>query len=148
MNQDSLATQYATFRIGNLFFGIDVHQVQEVIRLQELTAVPLAPTTIQGLINLRGQIITAIDLRKRLSLESRPLGEEPMTIVVRLQEETVSFLVDTIGDVIDVDQGQFEHTPESIVPAIRDLTDGVFKLQDSLMLVLSADRAADIRGIL
>ena len=79
----STEQQFCTFFLDGLFFGVEVHKVQEVIRYQGMTAVPLAPAVIGGLINLRGQIVTAIDLRKRLALRPRAGGEQPMNVVVR-----------------------------------------------------------------
>ena len=92
--------QFSTFLVNGLFFGVDVRHVQEVIRYQEMTRVPLAPAMVQGLINLRGQIVTAIDLRRRLELAPRPADQLPMNVVVRTDDGAVSLLVDEIGDVV------------------------------------------------
>src|SRR5262245_34218637 len=100
--------QFCTFHVENLFLGIDVQKVQEVIRYQEMTRVPLAGMAISGLINLRGQIVTAIDLRMRLGLPARAAGERPMNVVVRDGESAVSLLVDNIGDVLEVNDEEFE----------------------------------------
>ena|SRR5579859_1275825 len=94
--------QYSTFSVGTLFFGIEVLKVQEVLRYLEMTSVPLAPDVIQGLINLRGQIVTAVDMRRRLGLDKRAAGETPMNMVVRSDDGPVSLLVDEIGDVLEV----------------------------------------------
>src|SRR4051794_39425221 len=96
------ASQFCTFYLDGSFFGVEVQHVQEVIRYQELTRVPLASPVIRGLINLRGQIVTAIDLRRRLGLADRPAGVLPMNVVVRSEEGAVSLLVDEIGDVQEV----------------------------------------------
>ena len=85
--------QFCTFFLDGQYFGIDVLKVQEIIRFQEMTRVPLAPPTIQGLINLRGQIVTAIDMRRRLALRPRPEGQVPMNVVIRSEEGAVSLLV-------------------------------------------------------
>src|SRR5215813_3657652 len=94
--------QFCTFHVGNLFLGIEVQQVQEVIRYLEMTRVPLAADAVMGLINLRGQIVTAIDLRRRLQIAPRPFDEQPMNVVVRDGENAVSLLVDRIGDVLEL----------------------------------------------
>ncbi|MFL6156645.1 MAG: chemotaxis protein CheW, partial [Marmoricola sp.] len=96
----SQGSQYCTFWVDGLFFGVSVTVVQEVLRYQPLTAVPSAPEAIQGLINLRGQIVTAVDLRCRLGLPQRPDDALPMNVIVRSRGEVVSLLVDDIGDVI------------------------------------------------
>lgn len=141
---DLAAGQFATFLVADLFFGVDVLRVQEVLRFQSMTRVPLAPEVIEGLINLRGQIVTAIDLRRRLHLPPRVSGEAPMNLVIRTDEGAVSLLVDEIGDVLDVEAAAFEPPPENLDPAARDLIRGVYKLKDRLLLVLDTDRTADL----
>ena len=137
--------EYATFFVDGLFFGIDVLQVQEVLRYQEMTQVPLAPAVIEGLINLRGQIVTAVDMRRRLKLRERAEGQTPMNTVVRTKDGTaVSLLVDEIGDVVEVDAETFEATPDNVDPAARDLLQGVYKLKDRLLLVLDTEKVIDI----
>jgi purine-binding chemotaxis protein CheW len=137
--------EYATFFVDGLFFGIDVLQVQEVLRYQEMTKVPLAPGVIEGLINLRGQIVTAVDMRRRLKLKSRPDDQTPMNTVVRTKEgAAVSLLVDEIGDVVEVDSETFESVPDNVDPAARDLLQGVYKLKDRLLLILDTDKTIDI----
>jgi purine-binding chemotaxis protein CheW len=128
--------EYCTFRLDRLTFGIEVHQVQEVIRPQTLTGVPRSNVVVAGLINLRGQIVTAIDLRKRLELPPRPEGEEAMNVVVRTPEGGVSFLVDEIGDVVHVDESTFETPPDTVQGIARELITGAYKLEDRLLLIL------------
>ena len=134
--------QFATFYIDKMLFGIDVHRVQEIIRYQEMTKVPLAPETIRGLINLRGQIITAVDLRTRLGL---PEGKNlPMNVVVHADDGIVSLLVDKIGDVLEVNETQFEKTPETLMGTVKELIGGVYKLQGQLLLVLDQEKAVQV----
>jgi purine-binding chemotaxis protein CheW len=118
--------------------------VQEVLRYQQMTPVPQAPRVIEGLINLRGQIVTAIDMRKQLGLPMRPEDKSPMNIVVRTSDGAMSLLVDEIGDVLDVDPGAWERTPESLAPTAKELIRGVYKLNGRLLLVLDAERIAEI----
>ncbi len=137
--------EFATFFVDGLFFGIDVLQVQEVLRYQEMTQVPLAPDVIEGLINLRGQIVTAVDMRRRLKLMPRAEGQTPMNTVVRTKEgAAVSLLVDEIGDVVEVDSETFERTPDNVAAAARDLLQGVYKLKDRLLLILDTEKTIDI----
>ncbi len=136
--------QFATFFVGDLFFGVDVLRVQEVLRFQQMTRVPLAPEVIEGLINLRGQIVTAIDMRRRLGLPPRLGGHNPMNMVVRTDDGPVSLLVDEIGDVLDVDAAAFERPPENLEPAARELIRGVYKLKDRLLLVLDTERTVEL----
>jgi purine-binding chemotaxis protein CheW len=135
----STERQYCTFLLGELFLGIEVLQVQEVIRPQPVTRVPLGPKSIRGLINLRGQIVTAIELRERLGLPPRDADRAAMNVVVRTDEGAVSLLVDEIGDVIEVDDSQHEDLPETLLPEARTLVRGVYQLPTQLMLVLDLD---------
>ena len=136
--------QFSTFWVADLFFGVEVLRVQEVLRFQQMTAIPQAPDVIEGLINLRGQIVVAIDMRKRLALNPRTVEQSPMNMVVRTEDGAVSLLVDEIGDVLDVDSAAYEPPPPNLEPAARQLIRGVYKLKDRLMLVLDAERAVEI----
>lgn len=141
---DGTSGQFSTFFVADLFFGVDVLRVQEVLRFQPMTRVPLAPEIVEGLINLRGQLVTAIDMRRRLHLPLRAPGEAPMNMVIRTEEGAVSLLVDEIGDVLDVDAAAFERPPENLDPAAQELIRGVYKLKDRLLLVLEPDRTVDL----
>jgi len=132
--------QYCTFHLDNLFFGVEVQKVQEVIRYQEMTRVPLASKVVRGLINLRGQIVTAIDLRCRLELNPRPAGHLPMNVVVRTDDGPMSLLVDEIGDVIEVGDDVFETAPETLRGRARQLVEGAYKLDERLLLTLNIDQ--------
>ena len=138
--------QYATFFVSDPFFGIEVLNVQEVLRYQEMTRVPRADNVIEGLINLRGQIVTAFDMRSRLQLGERQTGETPMNVVVRTEDGAVSLLVDEIGDVIEVSEENFERPPETITELARETLEGVYKLDDRLLLVLSTDRVLQLNS--
>lgn len=131
--------QFCSFFLDGLFFGVEVDKVQEVIRFQETTPVPLAPEVIGGLINLRGQIVTALDLRRRLQLHDRPEGQHPMNVVVRTDDGVVSLLVDEIGDVVDVESDEFEPPPDTLDSGAREAIRGAFKLKDRLMLLLDTE---------
>lgn len=135
--------QFCTFYLDGFLFGIEVEKVQEVIRHQEMTPVPLAPKLIGGLINLRGQIVTAIDLRLRLGLPERKAEDLPMNVVARSEDGAVSLLVDEIGDVLEVQEQQFEDVPQTMRQA-RDLIRGVYKLPDRLLLVLDTAQAVSV----
>jgi purine-binding chemotaxis protein CheW len=136
--------QYSTFFVADLFFGVDVLHVQEVLRFQQMTHVPQAPEVVEGLINLRGQIVTAIDMRRRLGLPPRAGDQTPMNMVVRTADGAVSLLVDEIGDVLDVEAATYERPPDNLDPGARELIRGVYKLKDRLLLVLDAERTVDL----
>ncbi len=139
-----LPLQFSTFYVGNLFFGIEVLKVQEVLRYQEMTQVPLALKVIEGLINLRGQIVTAVDMRRRLALPPRQPDTTPMNMVIRCDEGAVSLLVDEIGDVLEVPKDSFESVPDNVPGDFRELIQGVYKLDGRLLLALNADRVLQI----
>ncbi|HEV7865280.1 MAG TPA: chemotaxis protein CheW [Acidimicrobiia bacterium] len=138
--------QFCTFYVDGLCFGIGVREVQEVIRYQEMTRVPLAASVVRGLINLRGQIVTAIDLRRRLELADRADADEtlPMNLVVRTDDGVVSLLVDEIGEVVEVDEDSFERPPPTLEGVARELVRGVYKREGSLLLVLDTARAVSV----
>ena len=140
--------QFSTFLLEDLFFGVEVVKVQEVIRFQEMTMVPLAPPMIEGLINLRGQIVTAIDLRRRLDLPPRPAGQLPMNVVVRSEDGAVSLLVDEIGDVVEVREEDYERPPETLKGVARDLVQGVYKLKEKLLLILDTEKTVNLNPTL
>jgi purine-binding chemotaxis protein CheW len=133
--------QFSTFFLDGLYFGVEVLKVQELIRHQEMTRVPLAPRIVQGLINLRGQIVTAVDLRRRFNMPERAADRTPMNVVVRTDDGAVSLLVDEIGDVVEVQEDQFEPAPETIKGSATDLVTGVYKTQNRLLLVLDVEQA-------
>lgn len=131
------AMQFCTFVIGEWLFGVDILHVQEIIRVQAATRIPLAPDVVHGLINLRGQIVTALDLRRRLGLPPRESGaKQPINVVVRLDDSAASLLVDEIRDMVEVDEAACEAPPETVHGPSRDLITGVCKLDKRLLLVL------------
>jgi purine-binding chemotaxis protein CheW len=135
--------QFCTFYLDKLMFGVQLEKVQEVLRYLELTEIPLAPRVISGLINLRGQIVTCIDLRRRLELADRPEETSPMNVVIRSAEGAVSLLVDDIGDVVEVTEESFERPPETLQGKVRELILGVYKLEKQLMHVLDTGKACE-----
>ncbi len=132
--------QFATFHVGELFFGIEAIRVQEVIRHQEMTPIPLAPPAIRGLINLRGQIVTAVDTRRMLALPSIASDRRPMNIIIKAEDGAVSLLVDEIGDVLEVPLNSFASVPDNVPASQRDLVAGVYKLKGQLMLALDTEQ--------
>lgn len=135
-----MGRQFATFTVDGARYGIDVLRVQEALRTQVRTTVPLAPHGIAGLVNLRGQVVMLLDLRTRLGLEPLAADAEPMMIVVVVDGEPISLLVDEIGDVIDVEDDQFETPPDTLPASLRDIILGAYKLELGLLLALDVDR--------
>jgi len=140
--------QLCTFLLDGYLFGVPVPQVQEVIRFHPMTPVPLAPPAVEGLINLRGQIVLAIDLRRRLSLRKRPEHDLPVNVVVRTPDGAVSLLVDEIGDVIEVEQSTFETPPETLRGSVRSMILGVHKLERKLLHLLDTQKICKVQDAL
>jgi purine-binding chemotaxis protein CheW len=140
----SSTRQVCTFMLDDLLFGVDVTSVREVIRAQPMTRVPLAPPAVRGLINLRGQIVTAVDMRERLGLPARGAEFDAMNVVVNGGDGAISLLVDEIGDVLELNEGDAEPTPENLSSTIRELVEGVYKLDAGLLLLFDANRLSEI----
>jgi purine-binding chemotaxis protein CheW len=136
--------QYSTFYLDGHYFGLDVRKVQEVVRFQEMTRVPLAPLEVRGLLNLRGQIVTTIDLRRRLELAERPPEQPPVNVVVHTDDGAVSLLVDDVGDVLEVSERTFEPPPETLQGPARALIRGACKLPERLLLILDGDQLVSL----
>lgn len=139
--------QFCTFHLDRCLFGVEVHKVQEVIRDQDMTPVPLAPDVVSGLINLRGQIVTAIDLRRRLGHSNRTDARKPMNVVLRTEEGAVSLLVDDIGDVVEVEDSALERPPENLRGVARELITHVIKMPTGLLLLLDTEKALEIPAV-
>lgn len=140
------ALQVCTFYLDKQMYGVDVQSVQEVIRYQEMTDVPLAPDSVVGLINLRGQIVIAIDMRRRLGLPSRQDGDLPMNVVVHGEDGALSLLVDQIGDVQEIDIENLESPPETLQGNSRQMIRGAYKMKDRLLLILDTELAMNINA--
>ncbi len=133
---------YCTFLLDGALYGIEVRRVREVVRIDEVRPLPLAAPAVRGLVNLRGDILAAIDLRRCLGLAERPPAETPTHVITTTAGGLVSFLVDEIGDIVDVDPDACAPPPGTLDPVGRELIRGVYQLADRLLLVLDADRAA------
>jgi purine-binding chemotaxis protein CheW len=140
----SEVTQYCTFTLEGQLYGVEVKHVQEVIRPQMTTKVPLARSVVEGLINLRGQIVTAIDLRRRIGLS--PCNRNAMNIVVRQGDETFSLLVDEIGEVLDLSIGAYEPAPSTMKGPAKEIVRGTYKLERRLLMVLDLDRVFEVQA--
>jgi purine-binding chemotaxis protein CheW len=142
MNERSgVVVQYCTFSVESLNFAVEVERVREVLRFTYVTRVPLAPAIVGGLMNLRGDIVTAIDMRARLALPPRDAAAVAMSVVLRRTSGAVSLLVDRIGDVIEVAGDSVLGVPHTIPSSVRELTRGIIPWQRELLLLLDTTRA-------
>jgi purine-binding chemotaxis protein CheW len=142
----SAKRQLCSFRLDSQLFGIPVELVQEVLRTQVVTAVPLAPRSVAGLVNLRGHVVTVVDLRARIGLGRRSADGAGVHVIVRSSDGPVGLLVDEIGDVIDLDEDTFEAPPETLQGEARTLIGGAYKLKGRLLLALDLDRTLSSVG--
>lgn len=147
MIDPSQRLQLCTFRLGDLYLGIDVREVQEVVSHPEMTAVPHADYSVRGLINLRGQIATTVDLRRRFGMADKEDQGMPIHVVVRPAGEWISLLVDQIGDVVDVDPKDYEPPPETVESGSRDLILGAYKLANELLLIIDIAAATQLPSL-
>jgi purine-binding chemotaxis protein CheW len=138
--------QYCTLRVADLLLGIEVGEIQEIIRDTSFMPVPMAHPAIRGLINLRGQIVTAIDLRRRAGLATNDDGADYMTMVLGTAEEPLALVVDSVGDVVEVAPDTFESPPDTLRGEARRMIDGAYKLERELLLVLNLRVVLDLRG--
>lgn len=136
--------QLATFRLDGQLYGVDVSRVQEALRLQSPTPVPHSSPAVAGLVNLRGQVVLLIDLRARLGREPFAADAEPMMMVVKLDGEPVSLLVDQVGEVLEVDGDTVKPSPPTLDPALREVVQGVYALDGDLLLHLDVTLAAQV----
>jgi purine-binding chemotaxis protein CheW len=137
-------TQYATAMIGGQLFGLPISRVQDVFMPERLTRVPLAPDDVAGVLNLRGRIVTAIDMRARLGLPKNADGKPPMAMGVDLRGESYGLLIDSIGEVLTLPDDGREVNPVNLDPRMAKMSDGVHRLDGQLMVVLDVDRVLEI----
>ena len=137
--------QYCTFLLERLLFGVQVDRVQEVLRPQPITRVPMAPAGASGLLNLRGQIVTAIDLRSRLDLPRAEDEDALMNVVIRTGvDSVVSLQVDSIDEIVTVNESTFERAPDTLDRNVRQLITGAYKLDNTLLLCLDVDKVVGL----
>jgi len=139
---------FVTMTIADQLFGIPVLQVQDVLGHQRITRIPLAPPEVAGSLNLRGRIVTAIDVRLRLGLPPRPKDNKAvMSIVVDLRGELYSLMVDNVGEVLSLSNDDFERNPATLDPRWREVSTGIYRLNNTLMVVLEVSRLLNFANL-
>lgn len=139
--------QFCSFYLNSDLFGIDVLRVQEVMRQTAATPVALAPQVVTGLMNLRGSIVSCIDLRLRFGMPPAPSGTESVQVITHTDDGLVSFLVDRIGDVLEPTHAAFEPPPGSMRPEKRMLIDGIYKLDGCLLTIINVNEVVKLDEI-
>ena len=135
--------EFVTFTIAGQLFGIPVLQIQDVLSSYQITPVPLAPPEITGSLNLRGRVVTAMDLRLRLGLSARAKEAESMSIVAENEGELYSLMVDSVGEVLALSQSEYERNPPTLDAKFRTFSDGIYRLDKQLLVVLDVNRLLD-----
>ena len=138
--------EFVTMTIDDQWFGIPVSSVQDVLGTQNIARIPLAPPDVAGSLNLRGRIVTAIDPRVRLGLPARGKDESVMSVVVEHGGELYSLLIDQVGEVLNLPADRYEHNPASLDGRWRDISAGVYRLDDRLLVVLDVDRLLEFEN--
>ena len=139
-------TEYVTLTIGDHMFGLPICRVQDVFVPDRLTRVPLAPPEVAGILNLRGRVVTAIDMRTRLDLGARPPDSPVMAIGIEHRAESYGLLVDSVGEVMPLANSACEAKPANLEAGLSRVAAGIFRLEGQLMVVLDVDRVLDIRN--
>jgi purine-binding chemotaxis protein CheW len=137
-------TEYVTVMIGGQLFGLPISRVQDVFMPERLTRVPLAPPEIAGVLNLRGRIVTAVDMRRRLGLPPRSDGRASMAVGIELRGESYGLLIDNVGEVLKLGDESREHNPVNLDPGLARVSAGVHRLDGQLMVILDVDRVLDM----
>jgi purine-binding chemotaxis protein CheW len=137
---------YVTMSIGGQLFGIPVLKVQDVLGTQTITRVPLAPVEVAGSLNLRGRIVTAIDVRPRLGMPKKEDGKPPMSVVVEHEGELYSLLVDSVGEVLSLNMKDYQRNPPTLNARLREFSDGIYRLNGALLVVLSVGSLLNFGG--
>lgn len=128
--------EFVTVNLADQLLGIPVLAVHDVLRSQNITPIPLSNDSIAGVLNLRGRIVTAIDLRRHLGFDERGEDESYMCVVIEHNDEPYSFLIDSVGEVISVDAADFDKNPVTMDERIRAVSSGIFRLKGKLLVVL------------
>jgi purine-binding chemotaxis protein CheW len=146
MQDDTVFTEFVTFVVAGQMFGLPIARVQDVFKPSRITRVPLADAEIAGVLNLRGRIVTAIDMRRRLDAGSRDERAPAMAIGIEARGESFGLLVDTVGEVLKLSDVEREPNPINLGGRLAALSDGVYRLEGQLLVVLDVDRVLDLRG--
>jgi purine-binding chemotaxis protein CheW len=139
------ASDFVTMTIADQLFGIPVLAVQDVLGPQRITRIPLAPREVAGALNLRGRIVTAIDVRSRLNLAARTSDSQGMSVVVDHKGELYSLIVDAVGEVMSLPAEAYERNPSTLDPRWREVSAGIYRLQGKLLVVLEVSRLLTMR---
>lgn len=140
-----ISADYVTMYVAGQLFGVPVLEVYDVFSPMKLAHVPMAPPEVAGVLNLRGRIVTAIDLRQRLNFETRRPTDPIMAVVIEHHGEAYSLLVDSVGEVLSLGESAYERNPANLDPRVRDVSDGIYRLENQLMVILQLDKVIQLK---
>lgn len=143
MSESTDSRDYVTVTIADQLFGIPVLSVQDVLGPQKITHIPKAPPEVAGALNLRGRIVTSIDVRCRLNLPPLPEDEKGMSVVVEHHGEPYSLMIDSVGEVLSLPEDRYDRNPATLDARWREVAGGIYRLDDALLVVLDVDRLLD-----
>lgn len=143
---DAKTAQFVSITIADQLFGIPVMMIQDILGPQRITRIPLAPPEVAGSLNLRGRIVTAIHVRRRLGLDPLTTGSATMSVVVEHHGDLYSLIVDGVGEVLTLDLDQFEPHPPTMPPHVRDISAGIYQLKEDLLVILDVSNLLDFIG--
>lgn len=138
-----VSEEFITFTIAGQLFGIPVLKVQDVLATYQIARIPLAPPEVAGSLNLRGRVVTVIDLRTRLGLPPRAETAKSMSIVAENEGELYSLMVDSVGEVLELSRSLYERNPPTVEPKFRSFSEGIYRLDETLLIVLDVNRLLD-----
>jgi purine-binding chemotaxis protein CheW len=138
--------EYVTFKVGGQLFGLPIGQVQDVFVPGRLTPVPTAPDEFAGVLNLRGRIVTAIDMRVRLGMDRREAHEQPMAVGIEIDSESYGLLIDVIGEVLKLDPAEQQPVPANLDSGLSRVAGGIYRLEEELLVILDVQRLLVLRN--
>ena len=139
-SENTKSKEFLIIHIGSQKFGVPVLQIQDVLGPQSITPIPLAPRGVAGALNLRGRIVTTIDVRESLNLKDISETSRNMSVVVEHDQELYSLVIDNVGDVLDLDDSLYENNPPTLEPGLKDVSSGIYRLENELLIILDVSK--------
>jgi len=145
-DQEGPTSEFVTVEIAGQLFGLPIAQVEDVFMPDAITEVPLSNPEVAGVLNLRGRIVTAIDMRKRLGLGPRENGRVPMAVGIEYNQESYGLIIDKVGEVLRLGPSTYEKNPANLDIRWSSISEGVHRLEGQLLMLLDVDRILDVNG--
>ncbi len=143
-SENEIAQEYITLVIANQLFGLPILEVQDVFMPEKITSVPLSAAEIEGVLNLRGRIVTAINMRRRLGLDDSKNTDEIMAVGIEYNDESYGLIIDDVGEVLKLEKDNFESNPTNLDPKWAQVSAGVYRLEKELLVILDVNKVLNI----